>query len=109
MLKSEGAQELKEAVLAVGGNRTYFSPSISEMLLAQATSRLGVSRFTPRELQVAQMVADGCSNKEIARRICVSLKTVESHRCSVMQKANCHSAAELVRFAFKHRLIQGDD
>ncbi|CAN7644720.1 response regulator transcription factor [Phenylobacterium sp. LjRoot219] len=104
LLKNEGAEELERAVLRVAGNRTYFSPSISETLEC-VTSGRRISRFTTRELQIAQMLADGCKNNEIARRMNVSIKTVESHRTSAMQKGNCHTAADLVRYAFKHRLI----
>ena len=61
--------------------------------------------FTPREMEVAQLIAEGYGNKAIARALeCV--KTVESHRATVLRKAGVHTAAEFVRFAIKNNLIQ---
>jgi DNA-binding NarL/FixJ family response regulator len=62
--------------------------------------------FTVRELEVAQLIAEGDSNKRIARRLGISIKTVESHRAAAMRKAGVRTAAEFVRFAIKHNLIQ---
>jgi DNA-binding NarL/FixJ family response regulator len=59
-----------------------------------------------RELEVAQLMAEGNSNKQIARRLARSIKTVESHRAAAMRKAGVRSAAEFVRFAIKQNLIQ---
>ena len=59
-----------------------------------------------RELEVAQLIAEGNGNKQIARSLGISIKTVESHRAAAMRKASVRSAAELVRFAIKHNLIQ---
>jgi DNA-binding NarL/FixJ family response regulator len=106
VVKSAPAADLRRALLAVGGNRTYFSPIISEMMLDHATSGRRRNRFTARELQIAQLVAEGLGNKEIARRLQLSIKTVESHRSALMQKSNCHTSAEMVRFAIKQGLIQ---
>jgi len=62
--------------------------------------------FTLRELEVAQLIAEGSSNKQIARQLEISIKTVESHRAAAMRKAGVRTAAEFVRFAIKHHLIQ---
>jgi DNA-binding NarL/FixJ family response regulator len=69
-------------------------------------ARIG-DRFTHRELEVTQLICDGLSNKGIAKSLGVSLKTVESHRAAAMRKADAHTAAELVRFALRHRIING--
>jgi len=68
------------------------------------TSRL--QSFTTRELEVAQLIAEGNVNREIARQLTISVKTVESHRAACMRKASVQSAAAFVRFAIKHKLIQ---
>lgn len=109
VLKSDAGEELGRAVSALGANRTYFSPVVADLLLDHAFRRPGEGwgmRFTEREIQVAELVAAGRSNKDIARRLEISPKTVETHRGSFMQKANCHSSPEMVRFAIKNGLIR---
>jgi DNA-binding NarL/FixJ family response regulator len=58
-----------------------------------------------RELEVAQLIAEGQSNKAIARDLSISVKTVETHRASAMRKAGVRTAGEFVRFAIKQHLI----
>jgi DNA-binding NarL/FixJ family response regulator len=109
LLKSESEQHLEAAISALGANRPYFSSSVSELLLEAAVSERKRSRlesFTMRELEVAQLIAEGNSNKQIARRLLISVKTVESHRAAAMRKAGVRTAAEFVRFGIKHNLIQ---
>jgi DNA-binding NarL/FixJ family response regulator len=82
---------------------------VSELLLDAALNERKRSRlesFTIRELEVAQLIAEGHSNKVIARMLSISIKTVESHRAAAMRKAGERTAAGLVRFAIKHNLIQ---
>lgn len=61
--------------------------------------------FTARELEITRLVAAGQSNKQIARRLAISIKTVETHRSAAMRKAEVHTAVDLVRYALKHNLI----
>lgn len=109
LLKSEGETQLLSAIAALGVHQPYFSPLVAEMLLEGAVHERKKSRlesFTLRELEVAQLIAEGSSNKQIARRLGISIKTVESHRAAAMRKAGVRTAAEFVRFAIKHNLIQ---
>lgn len=109
LLKTEGDEQLIAAISALGAHRPYFSHSVSELLLEAALHERKRSRlesFTVRELEVAQLIAEGESNKRIARRLNISIKTVESHRSAAMRKAGVRTAAEFVRFAIKHNLIQ---
>ncbi len=108
VLKSEGDAQLSAAISALGVRRPYFSPSITELVLDAAVSdrqESSFASFTTRELEVAQLIAEGHSNKAIARALNISVKTVESHRAAALRKAGVHTAAELVRFAIKHNLI----
>jgi DNA-binding CsgD family transcriptional regulator len=68
--------------------------------------RSKLESFTIRELEIAQLIAEGNGNKQIARLLNISIKTVESHRAAAMRKAGTRTAAEFVRFAIKHNLIQ---
>ena len=109
LLKTEGEEQLSSAITALGNHRPYFSAIVSELLLDAAFNNRNKSRlesFTVRELEVAQLIAEGESNKRIARQLGISIKTVESHRAAAMRKAGVRTAAEFVRFAIKHNLIQ---
>lgn len=109
LLKTDSAQNLENAISSLGARRTYFSSTVSEFLLDAAVNDRKKSRlesFTMRELEVAQLIAEGNSNKQIARKLSRSIKTVESHRAAAMRKAGVRSAAEFVRFAIKQNLIQ---
>ena len=109
ILKSDSELNLEAAISALGANRPYFSSLVSELLLDAALNdrkRSRLESFTVRELEVAQLIAEGNSNKQIARLLEISIKTVESHRAAAMRKAGVRTAAEFVRFAIKHNLIQ---
>jgi DNA-binding NarL/FixJ family response regulator len=109
LLKTDSGLHLEAAISALEARQPYFSSMIAEMLLEAAVSdkkpwRLG--KFTGRELQVGQLVAEGRSNKEIAMRLGIAVKTVESNRASAMRKAGVRTAREFVRFAIKNNLIR---
>ncbi|CAN7373042.1 response regulator transcription factor [Phenylobacterium sp. LjRoot219] len=109
VLKTDSERYLEAAISALGANRPYFSSFVSELLLDAAINdrkRSRLESFTIRELEVAQLIAEGNSNKQIARNLEISIKTVESHRSAAMRKAGARTAAEFVRFAIKHNLIQ---
>jgi DNA-binding NarL/FixJ family response regulator len=109
VLKSDSDRQLVSAISALIANRPYFSSVVMEVLLKAAVKERKRSRlegFTLRELEVGQLIAEGYGNKQIARSLDISVKTVESHRAAVMRRAGVRSAAELARFAIRHRLIQ---
>jgi DNA-binding NarL/FixJ family response regulator len=109
VLKSDSDLHLEAAISALAANRLYFSAPVSELLLDAAVNKRrpsGLEGFTVRELEVTQLIAEGNSNKDIARRLGISIKTVESHRTSAMRKAGVRTGGGLVRFAIKHNLIQ---
>lgn len=109
VLKSDSAECLETAIHALGGGRPYFSPAVAEVLLTVGMSggmRPRENAFTIRELEIAKLIAEGLSNKHIARQLARSVKTVESHRANAMRKAGVHTAADFIRFAIKQNLIQ---
>jgi DNA-binding NarL/FixJ family response regulator len=109
LLKSESGQNLESAIAALAAHKPYFSSCVSEFLLHAAVSdhrHSPLESFTVRELEIGQLIAEGYSNKLIARRVNRSIKTVESHRAAAMRKAGVRSAAAFVRFAIKNNLIQ---
>jgi DNA-binding NarL/FixJ family response regulator len=66
----------------------------------------GVERLTSREREIVQLLAERKSNKQIAKLLQLSVKTVETHRAAVMRKLEVSSLAELVRFAVRNQLVQ---
>jgi len=109
LLKVESREHLEAAISALGANRPYFSPIVTELLLDSVVNDRRKSRlesFTKRELEVAQLISEGNSNKQIARLLSLSVKTIESHRGSAMRKAGVRTAADFVRFAIKQNIVQ---
>jgi DNA-binding NarL/FixJ family response regulator len=109
VLKCDTGVNLETAISALHINGVYFSSPVSELLLHAALNERKKSRledFTTRELEVAQLIAEGRVNKEISRQLKIGIKTVESHRAAGMRKAGVRSAAAFVRFAIKHKLIE---
>lgn len=111
LLKSSLAEELLLAIRAAAHDEIYLSPPISRAILEGLLKGLPASPvdlLTARERQVLQLIAEGNTNPEIARMLSLSVKTVEKHRTSLMDKLNIHDLAGLVRFAVKQRIVSLD-
>jgi len=109
VLKSDTEKHLLAALDALSIHRPYFSGAISETLLSQFLESRPhelVSSLTHREREIVQQVAEGRLNKEIAARLNISIKTVETHRASAMRKLKLKTTADLVRYAVRNQLIQ---
>lgn len=110
VLKSDGPRQVIAAVEAVAAHRPYFTGKIAEMLLDRrahpaAAGEAWHSRLSLREREVVQLLAEGCTNKEIAARLGLSPKTADAHRTNIMRRLNLHSVAELVRYAIREGII----
>jgi two-component system nitrate/nitrite response regulator NarL len=101
--------DLRAAIRAVHNGDAYFSPSVArtlaEALRAQTGTAEGLERLTEREKEVLARVARGLSNKEIAAELGISVRTVESHRDSLMRKTGLRNAAALIRYALESGLV----
>lgn len=110
VLKNSRVSEIVAAIRAVVRGGSYFSPPVARQLLEQlrTTDRpvQASARLSARERQVLRLIADGLSAKEIAVKLDVSTKTVDAHRRNLMRKLGVRKATELVRYAFRHGLIQ---
>jgi DNA-binding NarL/FixJ family response regulator len=110
LLKDAATLELALALQAVSRGETYLSPAISRQVVVSYLERVGeggepLSLLTGRQREILQLVAEGNSTKEIARRLGLSVKTVESHRAQLMERLDIHDVAGLVRFAIRHGLV----
>jgi len=110
LLKDAAPMELELAVNAVMRGETYLSPSVSKGVLADYVLRLRADetpgeQLSPRQREVLQLIAEGLSTKEIARRLELSVKTIETHRSGLMRQLDVHEVTGLVRYALKLGLL----
>lgn len=116
LLKRSVTEELLLAIRAAHRGEMFLSSAVSGNLLNNLFNRNGaedaqnqLQQLTPREVEVLQLIAEGRTNSAIAEAINVSVKTVEKHRASLMDKLNVHDTAGLVKVALRHRLIFLDE
>jgi two-component system response regulator NreC len=113
VLKQSTSTELVLAIRAVAAGNTFLSPAISQILVsdyvrraeAQESDEEALEILTPREREVLQLIARGLNNRQIAERLHISIKTVETHRGNMMRKLDVHDRAGLVKFATDSGLI----
>jgi DNA-binding NarL/FixJ family response regulator len=110
VLKQTAGEVLLSAIRAVAGGDTYLDHSVAGKVIAALSGSRGAegvhAALTPREREIATMVAYGHTNKEIASALGITVKTVETHKTNVMQKLGLTSRAELVRFALNQGWLQ---
>lgn len=112
LLKDAAYDELKMAIATVLDGKPYISPSISGKLVEaflQDSKFIPAARsagtLTSRERQVVKLIAEGYKNKEIAKLLCISIKTVEKHRANVMKKLDLHNASAITAYALEKGII----
>ncbi len=110
LLKDCAFEELARAIRTVVVGKTYLSPSVSSVVVDDYLHRLskagfsGLDVLTNREREVLQLLAEGKSTKQIALKLHISAKTVETHRRQIMNKLNIHTVAELTKYAIRKGL-----
>ena len=114
VLKQSAFEDLEKAIKTVMVNRTFLSADILETVVGDYVSQLTKSEYeayrqlSNRERQVLQLIAEGNSTKEIAYKLHVSVKTIESHRQNIMAKLSIHNLAGLTKFAVREGLTSLD-
>lgn len=110
ILKKAGGAELLDAIRAVHAEGAYLHPGITRDVMARAMQTDAGAATAPhlseREREVLRLVAEGLSSREIADRLCLSAKTVITHRANIMEKLGVHNRAELVKYAIREGLVQ---
>lgn len=118
VLKKSADTELIAAIRAVASGDTFVCPSMSKALVARYVSQhttdtasakpanVSTDSLTEREEQVLALVAQGYSNKEIADKLFLSVKTIETHKARIMEKLGFSRRAQLVRYAIETGLMQ---
>jgi len=110
LLKDAAPMELGLALAAVLRGETFLSPAVSKGVVNDYVQRLRDDdqpgeQLSPRQREVLQLIAEGLSTKEIARRLDLSVKTVETHRSGLMKQLDVHEVTGLVRYALKMGLV----
>jgi DNA-binding NarL/FixJ family response regulator len=106
LLKSDLDRHVVDAVTTLAANRPYLGGAMGNEILdgylRDAVSTPDAELLTPREREIIQMIAEGLSSKQVALKLNISLKTVETHRTSLMRKIGAHTVADVVRYAIKN-------
>lgn len=110
LLKDAAPVELELALAAVMRGETYLSAAVSKGVMQDYVQRLRGQeqpgeQLSPRQREVLQLIAEGHSTKEIARRLDLAVKTVETHRSQLMKQLDIHEVAGLVRYAMRSGLV----
>ncbi|MCL6552723.1 MAG: response regulator transcription factor [Armatimonadota bacterium] len=113
VLKRAAAEDLVAAVRAAHRGEAFLYPSVAKMVVQDFLQRASpkekehaLDGLTEREREVLTLIAEGYTNQEIANRLYISIKTVQTHRAHIMEKLNLHDRAELVRYAIRKGLIE---
>ena len=107
ILKNIERYDLEKAIHAIFNGAKYFSPIVTN-ILAESVIRHGsntVSELTAREKEVLELVAQGHSTKQVADKLGIGTRTVESHRVNMLKKMKVNNTAELVRKAIEMKIL----
>lgn len=113
ILKNTGIEELLTAIRTICGGKTYFSKDVTntimKSLMKKRMESKGSTKLIPkisrREKEVLKLIVEEFTTQEIAKELFISLKTVESHRSSLLNKMNARNTAGLVRITMEHNLL----
>jgi DNA-binding NarL/FixJ family response regulator len=111
VLKSDAGRVLVQAVEALLDERPFFTSKVARFVLdgylrsSEDTASPATVALSPRERHIVQLLAEGSNNKEVARTLQLSVKTVETHRSNIMRKMEFGSLADLVRYAIRNKIV----
>jgi DNA-binding NarL/FixJ family response regulator len=111
VLKSDAGRVLVQAIEALLDERPFFTSKVARVVLegylrsAEDSVPQTTPGLSPRERHIVQLLAEGNNNKEVARALELSVKTVETHRSNIMRKMEFGSLADLVRYAIRNKIV----
>lgn len=111
--KDTSMSELLYAINTIYKGDNYFNKTISDTILKSVIDKSkkdssNNKSLTNREQEIVTLVVDGLTNKEIADKLCISIRTVDSHKNNLMQKLHLKSSVELVKYAIKNKIVDID-
>jgi DNA-binding NarL/FixJ family response regulator len=108
VVKDNAFEDLLYAIRSVSAGGKFISPSISDKIFDSSPARKSDQILTRREREILSLIASGLTNKQMADKLFISIKTVETHRTRILQKLDIHTTADLVRYAIKSGLVDLD-
>jgi len=112
ILKEGAVEELVSAIRSIHQDKSFLSPTVSKTLVDAFLRKMETGKsetpfdlLTDREREVLQLIAEGFTNREVAKQLFISVKTVEAHRAHIMQKLNIHDIAKLVKYAIQKGMV----
>ena len=112
ILKDAAARELIQAIRTVNRGEAVLSPAITRIVIEDYLRWGGIrptngnEELSPREREILQLIAEGYTSKQIAEILVISVKTVQAHRTSLMQKLNLHNRGESIKYAIQKKIIE---
>lgn len=105
VFKDSSKEELKEAIKAVHSGKKYFNQKLFDILLNMESGGKEVGILSSREKEILKLIAEEYTNPEIAEKLFLSVRTVDTHRQNLIQKLDVKNTAGLVKYAIKSGLI----
>lgn len=105
-MKSDAATDFIEAIQNIAQKQGFISPAASRLLEGQPVRGEMPGDLTVREFQITKLLAKGQTNREVARALDISVRTVDVHRTNIMRKLKLATYSELVQFAVRYKLIE---
>ncbi|CAN5525091.1 response regulator transcription factor [soil metagenome] len=112
VIKDSHPDELIRAIESVNADLPFYSSMINELMIKQHINSIRRSKkkfvkdaLSDREIEVLVLIADGCTNREIAKKLKLSIRTIEAHRENIMQKLDIKTIAGLTKYAINNNLI----
>jgi two-component system, NarL family, response regulator NreC len=109
VLKHAAGTELIEAIHTAIAGGTYLNPALGARLATEGMREPAANGLSARETEVLRLIALGHTNGEIAERLFLSVRTIETHRAHIQSKLRLSSRAELVRYALDHGLLSAEE
>ena len=105
----------REAIFTVRNGHDFYSSAITSLLVSNYTNLIrneqnpkikNVDKLSKRELEILSLWGEGLQNSEIAEKLFISIRTVETHKNNIMQKLGMHTTVDLIKFAIRNNLIR---
>lgn len=113
LLKEDSGDELIEAIDRIRNGKTYLSKKLASefpsaiISICRGDPPTAADPLTPREHQVLQLIVEGCTDRQISDKLCISVRTVHRHHANIRSKLNLKRTADLVRYAISQGYVNG--